>query len=190
MVRAFVSVHLPDSLRQEVAASLSGLRASGADVKWVEPSNLHLTLKFLGNIEGCQVSALKEALGLSIRGMVPFQLQLEGLGAFPRTTSPRVIWVGVSVGEKELTELAQAVEGACAGLGFAAEDRPFSAHLTVGRVRSREGLASLIKKLQVAEFRASTLAPINRVILFQSTLSPKGPTYTPLAELPLGGHNT
>ncbi len=188
MIRAFIAIELPDSLRQEVAAALSGLRASGADVKWVEPSNLHLTLKFLGNIEENQIEPLVLSLSKesSIRGMVPFQVQLEGLGAFPRTTNPRVIWVGVNQGEKELTELAQAVEGVCAGLGFAAEERSFSAHLTVGRVRSREGLASLIKKLQVAEFRGSTLAPINRVILFQSTLSPKGPTYTSLAEVSLG----
>jgi len=82
--------------------------------------------------------------------------------------------------------LAQAVERACSGLGFPAEERSFSAHLTIGRVRSRDRLAPLVKKLQVAEFRGGTPAPVSRLVLFQSILSPHGPTYIPLAEIPLG----
>lgn len=185
MIRAFIAVELPDALRQEVASLQNDLQSAGADIKWVETNNLHLTLKFLGNIEEAQVPALKEALETATRPLTPFTLHLEGIGAFPRTTSPRVVWVGVTEGEKPLVELAQAVGNACSGLGFPAEDRPFSAHLTIGRVRSRDRLAPLIKKLQVAEFRGGTPAPIGKVILFQSTLSPHGPAYTPLAEIPL-----
>lgn len=186
MIRAFIAVELPESLRQEVASLQADFRSAGADVKWVEPENLHLTLKFLGSVKEDQVPTLQQALTTATQGLHSFTIHLEGIGAFPRTTSPRVIWVGVTEGEKPLVELAQAVERACSGLGFPPEERPFSAHLTIGRVRSRDGLASLIKKLQVAEFRGGTPAPVNHLTLFQSTLSPHGPTYTPLAEIPLG----
>ncbi len=186
MIRAFIAVELPEALRQEVVDLQANLRSSGSDVKWVEVDNLHLTLKFLGNIEEPQFSALKEALAIPAKGFSPFTIYLEGIGAFPRTTSPRVVWIGISQGKEALIELAQAVEKSCSTLGFTPEDRPFSPHLTIGRVRSRDRLASLIKRLQVAEFRGGTPAEVTRLILFQSSLSPHGPTYTPLAEFPLG----
>ncbi|MBI3615216.1 MAG: RNA 2',3'-cyclic phosphodiesterase [Candidatus Omnitrophica bacterium] len=197
MIRAFIAVELPEALRQEVAAFQSELKSSGADVKWVELENLHLTLKFLGNIEEAQVPVLKEALAAPARGFPSFTFHLEGIGAFPRTTSPRVVWVGVSEGKEKLVELAKTVERTCSGLGFPAEERPFSAHLTIGRVRSQErlaaaggsrtrrfsALASLIKRLQVAESLGKTPASGEKIVLFQSVLSPKGPLYTPLAEI-------
>ncbi len=188
MIRAFIAVDIPDSLRQDLAALQSELRASGADVGWVKPENLHLTLKFLGDIEESQVEPLVLSLSKeSVRlGSSPFTISLEGIGAFPKTTYPRVIWVGVNQGKEELEKLALGVERTCVDLGFAAEERPFSVHLTIGRVRSKDRLAWLIKKLQVAEFRGSAPASIDRILLIQSTLSPHGPTYTPLAEIPLG----
>ena len=185
MIRCFIAVELPEPLRQEIALFQSELRSSGGDVKWVEAGNLHLTLKFLGNIEEPQVPSLKEALAAAVKNLSPFTIHLEGIGAFPRTTDPRVVWIGAGEGKETLITLAQTVGRACSELGFAPEDRPFSAHLTIGRVRSRDRLASLIQRLQVAEFRGNTPASIDRLILFQSALSPKGPTYTPLAEISL-----
>lgn len=185
MIRAFLAVELPESLRQEVAAFQSQLKTARGDVKWVELDNLHLTLKFLGNIEESQLPSLKETLAAGVREIPPFAVHLEGIGAFPGTMNPRVIWVGASEGKESLIELAQAAERTCSDLGFTPEDRPFSAHLTIGRVRSRERLAPLIKKLQAAEFRGSVPAPVEKIVLFQSTLSPRGPTYTPLGEIPL-----
>lgn len=185
-LRVFIAVELPASIQQEVAALQASLRATGADVKWVEPQNLHLTLKFLGNVEETRIAPLIEALRAATLPHAPCTLHLEGIGAFPNIRSPRVIWVGVSQGQPPLTALAQAVEQACVGLGFPAQERPFSAHLTIGRIRSRDRLAHLIKQLQVAEFCASHPAPADHLTLFQSVLSPKGPTYTPLAKIPLG----
>lgn len=186
MIRAFIAVELPEALQQEVAGLQAAFRSAGADVKWVEPQNLHLTLKFLGDIEEKQVAELKEALGPAISGEKSFSIELEGIGAFPTTRSPRVVWVGVSLGKEQLVKCAQVVEEACQRLGFPKEERPFSTHLTIGRVRSRDRLAPFVKKLQVTEFRASTPAQVTRLILFQSILSSHGPTYTPLAETPLG----
>ncbi len=185
MIRAFIAAELPESIRREVSQLQARLKATGADAKWVETGNLHLTLKFLGNIEESQVEPLKTALGAAAQRVAPFSIQVEGIGAFPGTTSPRVVWVGISQGEEALIQLAQVVEEVCAGLSFPKEERPFRGHLTIGRVRSREQLAGLIRELQVEEFKASAAAPITRLVLFQSALSPKGPIYTPRAQIPL-----
>ncbi len=185
MIRAFIAVELPQTLRQEVAVLQSDLRATGADVKWVEPKNLHLTLKFLGNMEGNQASALIEALKSPILGHSAFLMRLEGIGAFPRTTSPRVIWIGITEGEEPLKKLSADIEEGCTRLGFPPEERSFSGHLTVGRVRFNDCLAALAKKLQTVEFRSSAPMTVDRLILLQSTLSPKGSIYTPLAEFSL-----
>ncbi|MBI3323014.1 MAG: RNA 2',3'-cyclic phosphodiesterase [Candidatus Omnitrophica bacterium] len=186
-IRAFIAVELPEALRQEVGLFQGELRSAGADVKWVDPANLHLTLKFLGPIAEDRVPSLIEALQRACAGLSPFALTLEGIGAFPRTTSPRVVWVGIQEGKEPLAALAGRVEEGCSRLGFPGEERPFSAHLTIGRTRSPQGVARLIKKLQVAEFRGGAPARAERVVLFQSALGPKGPTYTPLAEVPLSG---
>lgn len=184
-MRAFIAVDLPQILREEIASFQAELKQSGADVKWVAAGNLHLTLKFLGEIDENQRTAISNELLAVRKNQKPFEIHLEGIGAFPKTTSPRVLWIGVSQGKEQLEELAKRVEEVCVKLGFQPEERPLSAHLTIGRVRSNNQLAPLIKQLQVAEFRGTTPAPIEKLILFQSTLSSQGPTYTPLAEFPL-----
>lgn len=185
MIRAFIAAELAEPLREEVAAFQSELKRSGADIKWVETGNLHLTLKFLGNIPESQISSLTEALKQSCAGLPAFTLTLAGIGAFPKTTAPRVVWIGIAEGKEPLADLARRVEQACSGLGFRPEERPLSAHLTIGRTRSTQGITRLVKKLQVAEFRGGTPTRISRVALFQSELGPHGPVYTPLAEIPL-----
>ena len=185
MIRAFIAVELPEPLRQEAAAFGGELQRTNADVKWVEAANLHLTLKFLGNTPEEQIPSLIGALRQACAPVPSFTLSLEGIGAFPKTTYPRVIWVGVNEGKGPLTALAEKMEEACAALGFPKEERPFSAHLTIGRVRSQEGIGRLVKALQVAEFKGTVPAPVSRLTLFQSTLGPRGSTYTPLADLPL-----
>ena len=186
MIRAFLAMQLPETLRQEVAHLQSELKTHDADVKWIPVQNLHLTLKFLGNIEENQAAPLTETLKALTSSLSPFTFSLEGIGAFPKTTSPRVVWVGVTEGKEALEELAQGIEEACGKHGFPKEDRAFSPHLTIGRVRSRHGVAGLIKKLQVAEFKGGAPAQATQVVLLQSNLSPKGPIYTPLSEIPLG----
>lgn len=186
MIRAFIAVELSERLRQELAVLQQRLRVSQTDVKWVEPDNLHLTLKFLGQTEESQVPSLTTALRSHTARIPPFAYHLDGLGTFPRLQSPRVIWVGVKEGEKQLLELAQAVERACVELRLPPEDRPFSAHLTIGRVRSPAGLGALIQRIKEGRFTGSEPVTVRRVVLFESVLSPKGPHYRPLAEVPLG----
>lgn len=193
VIRAFVAVELPAAAREEIRRLQEKLKQTGANVKWVRPESLHLTLKFLGNIEEERVPTLQGALARQLAGSARFEFQLEGIGAFPKTTAPRVLWIGVSEGERPLTQLAEQVERACEGIGFPRQERPFDSaqarpfvpHLTLGRVRGRQGLTGLVKTLQAAEFRSTSPAPVGRAVLFRSELSPQGARYTPLAEIPL-----
>lgn len=181
-MRCFIAVELTNGARQEVAALQADLCRTSADVKWVEPENLHLTLKFLGEVAEDQLPALKGVLQQTTLHLSPFTLTLEGVGAFPRPQHPRVIWVGIKEGSEALTALAGAVEEACGTfvLSPSKGEWSFSPHLTIGRVHSGEHLSELVKKLKEVSFQASVPATIDRLILFQSILSRNSPTYTPL----------
>lgn len=184
-LRAFVAVELPDPLRHALAKLQTTLRATRADVAWVAPANLHFTLKFLGAIDAADVDGLAQALREAMRGRAPFPLTVEGIGAFPGTRNPRIIWVGATGGAEALTAIAEAVERACVARGLPAERRPFAAHLTLGRVRSRAGLPALVKALQTVECHGAAPISVDQITLFQSTLSSRGAVYTPLAAIPL-----
>lgn len=177
MMRAFIAAEISEEARVKVARLQDNLQSAGADVKWVEPRNLHLTLKFLGEIDKRKLPTLTEALTRCVAAFAPFPFWLEGVGTFPRPEHPRVIWVGVSEGKENLIKLAQAVEKVCNSLGFTTEERPFSPHLTIGRVRTHT-------RLEAAPFKTSEPTRVDRLVLFQSTLSPQGPRYTPVAVLP------
>ncbi len=185
-MRLFVAVELSEQARAEVAALQAELRRSGADVKWVEPENLHLTLKFLGETAEEKVAALTGALRQAAAEARPFSISMEGLGAFPQNQHPRVLWTGIKEGRQPLEELAAGVEEACSRLGFPSGERPFSAHLTIGRVRSPAGLGPLVQRLRETRFGPSDRVEVRRAVLFRSVLSPQGPVYRALAELPLG----
>ncbi|MEW6546616.1 MAG: RNA 2',3'-cyclic phosphodiesterase [Bacillota bacterium] len=184
-MRLFVAVELPASVRQALGELVRYLGSSRADVKWVEEENFHLTLKFLGEVDASRLPHLGEALGRAARGVAPFDFQATGTGAFPSRRRPKVIWVGVGRGAAELGHLAGRVDAELAHLGFPRENRPFSPHLTVGRVRSPHRLDDLVRMLEQASFATRDVA-VNEIVLFQSVLGRGGPVYTPLAHFPLG----
>lgn len=185
-MRSFLAVEVPTSIRQGLATLQARLRESGADVKWVRPESVHLTLKFLGEIEVGAVADIREALDEVIQRHEPFLVRVRGVGCFPRMNQPRVVWVGLSGDGGRLISLQREVESAMEPLGFSREERGFRPHLTLGRVRSpkgRERLAWLVQALQeeeVGEFQ------VRSVVQFQSELHPSGARYTPLWEAVLG----
>jgi 2'-5' RNA ligase len=186
MIRAFLAIDLPGSLRLGLAQVQGKLKESGADVRWVPVGNIHLTLKFFGNVPDGDVEAISAAAREVAAKQAPFQLQVTEPGAFPSVKSPRVVWLGLGGEVVPLAQFYHRLEKAFATLGHLPEDRAFHPHLTLGRVKSpqgRERLARLLQELPPLQWPPFL---VKQVILFRSTLSPQGSTYTPLKVIPLG----
>ncbi len=199
-MRCFVAIDLSVDVRSALLEVQGRLRAAAgrADVRWVDPPGLHLTLKFLGRVEDAQVSELASALAAASASIPPLELTTGGVGAFPTLTRPRVVWVGLAAGASEVVRLAVAVDRAFAPLGFPPEARPFHPHVTLARVRSPRGLGPLVKAM-AGEMAGATARPVARgeaarastwgareVVLYQSHLKPTGAVYEAVARLPLG----
>ena len=183
-MRAFIAIELPDEVRWALAQLQQRLAGSGADVKWVEPEHLHVTMKFLGEITEEQRRAVEAMLRQVARALSPFPLSLRALGAFPSMRSPRVIWVGVAEGKEPLVRLAEGIEREGAAAALQKEERPFAAHVTLGRVRSPRGHQALVELLEHTDWSPPPSWTADHVTLYQSVLSSSGPTYSVLAEIP------
>lgn len=185
-IRAFVAANLDPDIKAALAGVQDQLKATRADVGWVQPENLHLTLKFLGQVEEGRLGVIGKAVAAAATGCGPVRLIFEGLGAFPHPRTARVVWVGVSHGAEALTELQAKVEAALEPLGFARETRPFTAHLTLGRVRSPARRAQLARALTGAIAEALGEMVLDRIELMKSDLSAAGARYSVLQSVPLG----
>lgn len=183
-VRCFVAVFLHPSLHREIAAVQKRLSHSGADIKWVEPSNLHFTLQFLGEVETNRIPGIADALKECVSESYGFELQLDSLGAFPHLQSPRVIWVGVNAGREHLRNLMSTVGEAMKMEGFARDSKGFSPHLTIGRVRSLRNLKPLLEKLNSGTSVTGKME-VTEIHFTASELTPRGPIYSPIDVIPL-----
>ena len=186
-VRAFVAANLDPGLKGKIALVQDRLKASRADVGWVRPENLHLTLKFLGHVEEASLKAIAEALESAALGYGSFRLAFAGLGAFPQPRAARVVWIGVSDGAQALAGLQARLEERLEPLGFPREARPFAAHLTLGRVRGpgrREQLAAVLTSMPTEPLGEMVL---RRIELMKSDRCPEGARYSVLHSVPLGG---
>ena len=179
MVRCFIAVDVDDQAITEKIVKLQGELKSYADFKSVEPENIHLTLKFLGEISDSQVEKVEEVL--KDLEFSSFSLRFRGVGAFPNPRRPRVIWIGVSEGATEFSELAKRIDTSLRKLGFPPETRGFKPHLTIARVKRGGGaaLSNFIQKYSLEDF--GTLK-VDSVKLKKSILTPRGPVYTTLYE--------
>lgn len=184
-IRAFVAVPLPEEARSCVEGVQRRLRGF-AGVKWVEPENFHVTLRFLGNSPPELVQRLAQTLLRTLSDQKAFSLTLAGVGAFPSARRPQAIWVGVSEGKSRLEELARITEESAVASGFAPEERPFRAHLTIGRVKASPAPSGLSAAI-MAEAEGAEIATITveNVVLMQSELRRSGPIYTPIECFPL-----
>lgn len=189
-IRAFIAIEIDEAVRGEVSAILADLKRCVADVKWVSPENIHLTLKFLGDVKKDGIEEIKNALKVAASRAGHFNISLSEIGAFPNLNSPRVIWLGIKEGADESAKLANEIEGQLVKLGLPKENRPFSSHLTLGRIGSPKGrqeLKEIIETLNKnpSPARETIKSSVKHITLFQSTLTPKGPIYTNLYEAAL-----
>ena len=178
-MRTFIALELSNEVREELSRLQEELKKVDADIKWGKPDNIHLTLKFLGNVEEAKIAEIKKLLDNISSREKPFETSLFKLGAFPDLNYPRVIWVGIDKGCSEIEKIAGLVETELEKINFSREKRPFSAHLTLGRVKSGRNKAELKEKVSSLQVQPKSCT-INNITLFQSTLTPKGPIYTPL----------
>ena len=186
-MRIFVAINLTDEVRRRLYAGVGDLRAADFPIRWVPPENIHLTLKFLGEVPPEDVDEVGAALREALAGAKAFDLRVAGLGAFPSRRNPRVVWAGVD-GGRQLEDVHERVEGALALLGYAKEERAFHPHLTLGRVRRRSEpsrLQGLDAALERIEFEA--VSPAGSVDVMKSELAPTGAEHEVVAQVDLEG---
>ncbi|WP_027718953.1 RNA 2',3'-cyclic phosphodiesterase [Desulfovirgula thermocuniculi] len=186
-MRLFWAVNLPPEVKEAISALQESLKGSGADAKWVERENLHLTVQFLGEVEEERLGALVEAGGAALQGWRAFTVSLEGLGAFPDFRRPRVLWLGVREGVEALREIHRALSSAMAALGLGGEERAYVPHLTLARFRSARGLEAFTGKVKGLLSSPPAFGPltVTSVDLMESRLTPRGPLYTLKAKIHL-----
>ncbi|HYL84411.1 MAG TPA: RNA 2',3'-cyclic phosphodiesterase [Candidatus Angelobacter sp.] len=181
-MRLFVALEIPSAVRENLAALLEELRAISREPRWARPQNLHVTLKFLGEVTDAKVEAIRIALG-NVRSEQPATMDFRGLGFFPNEKQPRVFWAGIEA-SPNLKTLAADLEAAMEKCGIAREQRPFSPHLTLARIESRglpEKLRGAIAENAQRDF--GTLRT-NEFHLIQSKLKLSGAEYTTVARFP------
>ncbi len=187
-VRTFVAVEISSAIRARAEALIEVLRGAPVDVKWVEAHNLHLTLKFLGDVPSRETSRVCEAVQRGAAEVAPFELEVRGAGAFPKAARPRTLWLGVGSGEAAMVQLHRQIEGPLGKLGFRKDQRRFHCHLTLGRVRRGGPAVAELGQLveQQADFFAGRVT-VSQAIVFSSQLDRSGPIYEALSRAKLGG---
>lgn len=178
MIRTFIAVTLAESVIEQIAKIYSDLQEPRADIRWVRLEGLHVTLKFLGNINRHQVEPVLAVMREIAQGCRPFNVVAQGIGTFPNLRRPQTVWVGLQ--GQDLSTLKVALENALISLDFPSEARKFTPHLTLGRVRSRQGWEHLVPVIKAHEQTVFGESAIRHLTLYQSDLHPGGAVYTPL----------
>lgn len=184
VARTFICIEIPVSVAERIDRLQNTLRRIDAHVSWTRPSNIHLTLKFLGDVEVSRIRRVGDAVERAATGITPFEVEVGGVGCFPSSRSPRALWVGLSVLPEPLKQLYAGIEDELAGEGFPREKRKFSPHLTIGRIRSPHNSAVLAEELLATGF-TSERYKATEVIVMRSDLKPTGSLYTRQAVISL-----
>jgi 2'-5' RNA ligase len=187
LTRTFIAVEISPAVCARAAEVIKRLQAANAKVSWVRPNNMHLTLKFLGNVPNIELVQVCRVVEEAVKGFEPFELVYRGIGAFPNREHPRTIWMGVDQGAEEIVNLQSLVDKAMKKLRFPLEPRRFQPHLTLGRVRdSGPAVAELTHLLEkYADFEGD-LSIIDEVVTFSSERTRGGPQYEVIGHTTLG----
>ncbi|MFO8034289.1 MAG: RNA 2',3'-cyclic phosphodiesterase [Candidatus Bipolaricaulota bacterium] len=182
-MRLFFCVELPEDVRRLLTERSRELRRKLGTAKWVTPENMHITLRFLGELGEDTAREIQDMAAELAKEAEPFQVELETLGAFPRAERARVLWVGPAARHERFARLAHGLEEAVQAAGLPPERREASPHVTLARFRSPRNVAQVIAPLP----EGPLAVPVEELVLMSSVLGPQGPTYSPVARLPLKG---
>lgn len=184
-MRAFLGIALPSQVRESLATLQAELSGVGADVGWVKPEQLHVTLKFLDDISEEQRQAIEAILTRVAEQEACFSVAIHEPGAFPSVRAPRVLWVSVREGQERIVRIAHQIEEEARRLSLRREERPFAAHITLGRVRSPRHRIELAQRLQHVSWQPPPPWHVTALTLYQSVLSSVESRYRVLADIPL-----
>jgi 2'-5' RNA ligase len=190
-LRTFVAVEVSNAARRYAQSLMDELESKLTGVHWTRRDNLHLTLKFLGDIPESEINGVCRAIRAAVAAQQPFEIQCAGLGAFPSDARPRTLWVGIRQGDERLRQLQGEIDGQLTSYGFAPERRRFHGHLTIGRIRQRIGLTAdqvnqvcqLVDRERSAE---GVFMELDQVVTFSSFVDSTGRVYQPIDHAELG----
>ena len=185
-MRTFIALELSEGTREALSRVAEGLKPGLGRVTWVKPDRMHLTLKFLGEIDQESAGPICERLEEVCLTAAPFSLAVVGIGCFPNPRRPRVIWAGLEGDVEPARHLQREIDTALSPLGFEREQRPFSPHITLGRVRGAIKQGLLSEAIEAGSGRRFGEETIDEVTFMRSRLEPGGPIYTPIARFRLG----
>jgi 2'-5' RNA ligase len=183
-IRTFIAIEIPASIQKQIALLQNRLKSMGGGISWVKTDNIHLTLKFLGDVSQELMQQVIEATKKSCEAIKLFDLEIKGAGFFPDSKRPRVLWVGCEENSGNLLKIHQNLDILLSALGFEKELRKFSPHLTIGRVKEQHKSGEIPRLLQQTPFITEKFV-VSEVIVMKSQLHPAGSIYTPLAKIKL-----
>jgi len=184
-IRTFIAIRIPQEIRNKIGELQNNLKGIGGRISWIKPENKHLTLKFLGDTDEGVIDKIAAELQKAVENVAAFKVKVVGTGTFPNFKHPRVIWVGAKSEEDQLHKLVVQIENCMENFGFKKENRRFSAHLTLGRVKDIKAIQPVVNKLKSYEnFEAGSFL-VKEFLLIKSELHPAGAIYTPLKNIML-----
>jgi RNA 2',3'-cyclic 3'-phosphodiesterase len=185
-LRIFICIEVPASIKQRIDDLQQDLKEISAPMSWTRSDNVHLTIKFLGNVKASRLPKIAAACERAAAGLAEFEIEVTGAGCFPSARAPRVLWIGLNDASDSLNKIHEQIENELAGEGFEREGRRFSPHLTIGRARDPRKAGPAAEKLVAMGFEPERFEA-REIIVMRSQLSPKGSIYTPQAIIRLGG---
>jgi 2'-5' RNA ligase len=186
-LRTFIAIDVPPAVLDTIIRIQSRFKSLGLHASWVKPGNIHLTLKFLGETDPDRIPGIQNKLTEILASFTPLRLSLDSIGVFPNTKNPRVLWIGLKDNEGALKTLQAAIENTLESVGFPVEQRSFSPHLTLARIKSPKGIKKLKDELDAVNQEGIGSHPfdVGAIHLYESQLTPKGSIYTVLANFKL-----
>ncbi len=185
LIRTFVAVLIPEDVRRAIGRAQNQFRSVAPEIRWVAEENFHISVKFLGDIDRLRVDAVADAIARGAQNIEPFQIEIGTAGAFPKVDRPRIVWVGVTTANALLAELAENVDKELGKIGLPEEEKPFRAHITIGRVKDNRGGGAIGSALRESEVGVMGTVNVDSIALMQSDLRRDGPIYSVIRRIPL-----